>query len=445
MRARQARSNSERDAYAAVYRKAPPWRNFRSALERLGRGFWRLADHRRQRRCSAPTPHQPDLWRGGRRRLSVLALTVAGFALAGGGTSFTVANGGGGRSDLFQAGAFIRHNFGPPISPAPSPTAGRTSPPIAPSPLPASIACARNSTPTPSRAASKAAIALSAHGSAGSASRLTPLGSSPPSTCRPTPSKRFPAPTPSRWPMARRRHRNPQRTRFSRRQILCNADAILTLRGRAAWAHDFNPDRAVGRHLPDLAGRELRREWRAAGQRLRADHGLRRNQMDHRLVRCRHLRRRILQCHPLLRRQGRGAVCVVVSRFPAVAEITQSGTMAGSRLRRLCSASSRPLTWLKITTNRGLSRREWPDSVERQAVPMSRFGRISTRRATLLASTALALTGLTVAAIPPATAQDATWLNAPGSADYNDGANWTRPPCRPARHRSARPASLPCR
>ncbi|WP_276156869.1 autotransporter outer membrane beta-barrel domain-containing protein [Rhodopseudomonas sp. BAL398] len=37
--------------------------------------------------------------------------TVAGFALAGGGTSFSVAGGGNGRSDLFQAGAFIRHNF----------------------------------------------------------------------------------------------------------------------------------------------------------------------------------------------------------------------------------------------------------------------------------------------------------------------------------------------
>ena len=39
--------------------------------------------------------------------------TVAGFALAGGGTSFSVANGGSGRSDLFQAGAFVRHNVGP--------------------------------------------------------------------------------------------------------------------------------------------------------------------------------------------------------------------------------------------------------------------------------------------------------------------------------------------
>lgn len=37
--------------------------------------------------------------------------TVAGFALAGSGTSFSVAGGGSGQSDLFQAGAFVRHNF----------------------------------------------------------------------------------------------------------------------------------------------------------------------------------------------------------------------------------------------------------------------------------------------------------------------------------------------
>ncbi|SDN99336.1 autotransporter-associated beta strand repeat-containing protein [Afipia sp. GAS231] len=39
--------------------------------------------------------------------------TFAGFALAGGGTNFSVANGGSGRSDLFQAGAFVRHTVGP--------------------------------------------------------------------------------------------------------------------------------------------------------------------------------------------------------------------------------------------------------------------------------------------------------------------------------------------
>jgi uncharacterized protein with beta-barrel porin domain len=38
--------------------------------------------------------------------------TLAGFALAGGGTSFNVNGLGYGRSDLFQAGAFVRHNIG---------------------------------------------------------------------------------------------------------------------------------------------------------------------------------------------------------------------------------------------------------------------------------------------------------------------------------------------
>lgn len=39
--------------------------------------------------------------------------TLAGFAMAGGGTNFSVNGLGSGRSDLFQAGAFFRHNVGP--------------------------------------------------------------------------------------------------------------------------------------------------------------------------------------------------------------------------------------------------------------------------------------------------------------------------------------------
>lgn len=39
--------------------------------------------------------------------------TLAGFALAGGGTSFGVNTLGSGRSDLFQAGAYVRHTNGP--------------------------------------------------------------------------------------------------------------------------------------------------------------------------------------------------------------------------------------------------------------------------------------------------------------------------------------------
>ena len=38
--------------------------------------------------------------------------TLAGFALAGGGTNFSVTGSGYGRSDMFQAGAFVRHTVG---------------------------------------------------------------------------------------------------------------------------------------------------------------------------------------------------------------------------------------------------------------------------------------------------------------------------------------------
>ena len=38
--------------------------------------------------------------------------TLAGFALAGGGTNFSVSGFGSGRSDLFQAGVFVRHTVG---------------------------------------------------------------------------------------------------------------------------------------------------------------------------------------------------------------------------------------------------------------------------------------------------------------------------------------------
>jgi hypothetical protein len=41
-------------------------------------------------------------------------------------------------------------------------------------------------------------------------------------------------------------------------------DAIFTRRGGVAWAHDFNTDRN-SRHVPDAAGRIVRRQRRGAG------------------------------------------------------------------------------------------------------------------------------------------------------------------------------------
>src|SRR5687767_6435106 len=54
---------------------------------------------------------------------------------------------------------------------------------------------------------------------------------------------------------------------------------------------------------------------------------------------------------------------------------------------------------------------------------MSGFRRITTKRAALLASTALCVAPFLASL--PAAAQDATWLNAPGSGDFNTAANWS--------------------
>ena len=60
-------------------------------------------------------------------------------------------------------------------------------------------------------------------------------------------------------------------------------DGILTLRGRLAWAHDFDPDRASARPSRRCRGRVSLSTARA-GQRLRADDRFRRDEVDQRLV-----------------------------------------------------------------------------------------------------------------------------------------------------------------
>jgi len=83
--------------------------------------------------------------------------TLAGFALAGGGTNFGVSTFGSGRSDLFQAGAFVRHTVGAAYVTAAAAygwqdvTADRTVT------IAASTSCTPSSTPMPIRGGSKAA------------------------------------------------------------------------------------------------------------------------------------------------------------------------------------------------------------------------------------------------------------------------------------------------
>ncbi len=80
-----------------------------AALECLGRRLRRLAIHGRQRRSSAPATRPVACWAPPSALITGFRPnTQVGFALAGGGTNFSVANSlGAGRSDLFQAGVYL--------------------------------------------------------------------------------------------------------------------------------------------------------------------------------------------------------------------------------------------------------------------------------------------------------------------------------------------------
>lgn len=106
-------SENERAAYAAVFTKAPlrqlydpHWSVWASAF-----GGSQTTDGNAAVGSNSATSRIFGMAAGADYLLS--PRTIAGFALAGGGTNFSVANSGSGRSDLFQAGAFIRHHAGP--------------------------------------------------------------------------------------------------------------------------------------------------------------------------------------------------------------------------------------------------------------------------------------------------------------------------------------------
>jgi T5SS/PEP-CTERM-associated repeat protein len=181
--------------------------------------------------------------------------TVAGFALAGGGTNFSVAAGGSGRTDLFQAGAFIKHTAGSAYVSATAAygwhdvTTDRTVTIAGIDQLRARFAANtfagrveggnRFVTPwfgglgvTPYAAAQVIATRLPAYAeTAVSGTNAFALSYQ---------AKNVTAP----------------RTELGLRSDKSFAlnDAILTLRGRAAWAHDFNPASAASATFQALPG-----------------------------------------------------------------------------------------------------------------------------------------------------------------------------------------------
>jgi uncharacterized protein with beta-barrel porin domain len=112
--AKRAATPSERDAFAMVT-KAPPW----SAQPAARWSVWGAAYGGSETVGGNAVVGSQDT------RASVYGLvagadyklspdTLLGFALAGGATGFSLANGlGSGSADVFQAGAYARHNLGP--------------------------------------------------------------------------------------------------------------------------------------------------------------------------------------------------------------------------------------------------------------------------------------------------------------------------------------------
>ena len=249
------RTRSEREAYAAVYSKAPVAAPFvgRWNVWAAGFGGSQTTDGNTTLGSNTSTSRIFGMAAGADYFFS--PNTVAGFALAGGGTSFSVANGGSGRSDLFQAGAFVRH------------TAGQAY-------VTGALAYGWQDVTTDRTVTIAGIDRLRAQFNANAFSGRTEAG------------YRFV--TPWMGGVGITPYAAAQFTTFdlpayaeqvvsgantfalgyastsvtaTRSELGLRADksyamqnAVLTLRGRAAWAHDFNPDRAVGATFQALPG-----------------------------------------------------------------------------------------------------------------------------------------------------------------------------------------------
>ncbi len=107
----KAKSNDPRDAFAS-FTKAPAQAPFvqRWSTWAMGYGGSQTTDGSAVAGTNTSSSNIYGVAVGA--DYSVSLDTVAGFALAGGGTNYSVVNGGTGRSDMFQLGAFVRHDIG---------------------------------------------------------------------------------------------------------------------------------------------------------------------------------------------------------------------------------------------------------------------------------------------------------------------------------------------
>jgi len=243
------------DALAAIYRKAPPMApafEARWNVWAAGFGGSRSTDGNAALGSNNANSSIGGVAVGADYWLS--PSTVAGFALAGGGTNFSVANGGSGRSDLFQAGAFVRHTIGSAYLTAAAAygwqdiTTDRTVSLAGIDRLRAQF----NANTYSGRIEGGNRLVLPWMGGVG----VTPYAAAQ-ITAIDLPGYAETSGGANTFALAyASKTATATRTELGLRsdKSFAVADAILTLRGRAAWAHDFDTDRSIAATFQTLPG-----------------------------------------------------------------------------------------------------------------------------------------------------------------------------------------------
>ncbi|WP_431016822.1 autotransporter domain-containing protein [Bradyrhizobium pachyrhizi] len=248
-----ARQSEPRDALAAIYTKAPPRLvdfEQRWSVWAAGYGGSQTTSGNAMLGSNNTSSSLYGTAVGADYRFS--PNTIAGFALAGGATSFSVNGLGWGRSDLFQAGAFVRHSVGAAY-------------------LSAALAYGWQDVTTDRIVTAAGADHLRANFNAnawsgrleGGYRTATPwIGLTPYAAAQFT---SFELPSYAESVVsgggAFALNYAAKSVTDVRSELGLRSDksfavdgGIFTLRGRVAWAHDFNPDRAVGAVFQTLPG-----------------------------------------------------------------------------------------------------------------------------------------------------------------------------------------------
>ncbi|WP_245323562.1 autotransporter outer membrane beta-barrel domain-containing protein [Bradyrhizobium stylosanthis] len=248
---KRARDGSARDAFASIYRKAPAATfDQRWDVWAAGYGGSQTTDGNTALGSNASSSSVYGTAVGLDYRFS--PSTIAGFALAGGGTGFNVNGLGWGRSDLFQAGAFVRHNAGPAY-------------------ITAALAYGWQDVTTNRIVTAAGTDQLRAQFNANAFSGRVEGGYRYATqwigltTYAAAQATMFSLPNYSEFAVVGNntfalnyaaKDVTSTRTELGLRadRSFAAAGGVMTLRGRLAWAHDFNPDRTVGAVFQTLPG-----------------------------------------------------------------------------------------------------------------------------------------------------------------------------------------------